>query len=250
MTTVQTRVGAFVWHECLTSDSARAQSFYAELLGWEIEVWKPGELDYSMIKVGDATHGGFWQAEGGIPSHWLGHVCVEDVDAAAARVEPAGGSILRPRMEVPEVGAFVIVQDPQGAVVSIYQAETEPPASEGVFVWDELLTDDVEAAKAFYGAVYGWTAEEMDLEGGGSYTLFNRNDGSNVAGCMAKPSDMAAPSMWIPYMGTDDIDATAAKATSLGAAVYMTPFDVAGVGRVAVLGDPTGATFGLFKPAS
>jgi predicted enzyme related to lactoylglutathione lyase len=124
------------------------------------------------------------------------------------------------------------------------------PTAEGVFVWDELITDDVEAAKAFYGAVLGWVAEEMSLEGGSIYTLSNRSDGSNAAGCLAKTPEMQMPNMWMPYLGTANVDATASKAASLGAAVYAPAFDVAGVGRVAVLGDPTGAAFGLFKPAS
>jgi predicted enzyme related to lactoylglutathione lyase len=118
MSTVQTRVGAFVWHECLTGDTQAAQRFYAELFGWEIEVWKPGEFDYAMIKAFDTMHGGFFQTDGTTPPHWLGHVCVDDVDAAAARVGPAGGTVVRPRTDIPEVGAMAVVQDPTGAIVS------------------------------------------------------------------------------------------------------------------------------------
>jgi predicted enzyme related to lactoylglutathione lyase len=74
-TGVQTRVGQFVWHDLLTTDVERAQSFYTELLGWEIETWKPGEMDYPMIKANGVQHGGFGLAGGRriLPLGWTRH---------------------------------------------------------------------------------------------------------------------------------------------------------------------------------
>jgi predicted enzyme related to lactoylglutathione lyase len=82
-TGVQTQIGRFVWHECNTTDIEKSKSFYTELFGWELEVFKPGEIDYPMISVGGATHGGFGALEpgSGTPAHWLGVVWVESVDA-------------------------------------------------------------------------------------------------------------------------------------------------------------------------
>ena len=91
-TDVTTAVGTFVWHEHVSSDPERAQAFYRDLFGWEIEVFKPGEMDYAMIKAGGTTHGGFGKAEGGAPNHWMGHVLVEDVDATAASVKAGGAT--------------------------------------------------------------------------------------------------------------------------------------------------------------
>ena len=119
MSTVETTVGRFVWHDHMSGDPAAASRFYSELLGWEIEVWKPGEMDYPMIKVGDQQHGGFGPAQGGAPPHWLGHVAVDDVDEAAGRAEAAGGTIVAPAFDIPEVGRMVVVADPQGAVLSL-----------------------------------------------------------------------------------------------------------------------------------
>ena len=90
----------------------------------------------------------------------------------------------------------------------------------------------------------------MELQAGGVYTLFKRADEVDAAGCVAKPDGVQMPSMWVPYFGSEDIDATVMQAASLGAAVYLPGMDVAGVGRVAMLADPTGATFGLFRPSS
>ena len=80
MSTVETAVGRFVWHDHISDDPAAASGFYEKLLGWEIEIWKPGEIDYPMIKVDEQTHGGFGPAQGGAPPHWLAHVIVDDVD--------------------------------------------------------------------------------------------------------------------------------------------------------------------------
>jgi predicted enzyme related to lactoylglutathione lyase len=148
-------------------------------------------------------------------------------------------------MDIPEVGRFAAIRDPQGAVLSLFTAkDADAPQSEGVFVWDELATSDVEAAKSFYGDVVGWTAHDEDM-GQMVYTLFRSGD-TDRAGCMKMMPGVPSP-FWLSYIGTDDIDATAKKAKDLGATVHVEPTDIPNVGRFAVLGDPTGATFGLFK---
>jgi predicted enzyme related to lactoylglutathione lyase len=249
MSTVETAVGRFVWHDHMSGDPDGARTFYSGLLGWDFEVWKAGEWDYPMIKVGEQTHGGFGPAQGGAPPHWLGHVRVDDPDAAAGRAEAAGGAIVAPAMDIPEVGRMVVVADPQGAVLSLFTPSGETTSAEGVFVWDELLTTDVEAAKRFYGEVVGWESRDMDMGPGGVYTIFSAG-GADRAGCMPRPENAAEmPPSWMTYLGTADVNATAAKAKELGANVLMEPFDVMTVGRLAVFADPTGAVVGLFEPA-
>jgi uncharacterized protein len=243
-TGVQTATGRFVWHDMNSTDAERAQAFYTELFGWELEVFKPGEFDYPMISANGMQHGGISASQGGAPSHWLGHVVVDDVEAAAERAETAGGKIISEPMEVPEVGHILVVSDPQGAVISAYQPQGDGPIAEGVFVWDELYTGDVEGAKAFYGALFGWESETMDMAGG-EYTMFRVGE-QQVAGCMAKREEHV-PSFWYPYIGTPGVDATTAKALELGAQQFVEPTTMEGVGRFSVLGDPTGATFGLFE---
>lgn len=248
MSTVETAVGRVVWHDHMSGDPEAARRFYADLLGWDFEVWKAGEWDYPMIKVNDTTHGGFGPSQGNAPPHWLCHVLVDDVDAAAGRVEAAGGSIVAPAMDIPEVGRMVVVADPQGAVLSLYAPAGEPQLSEGVFVWDELTTTDVEDAKRFYGEVVGWEARDMDMGSNGTYTIFS-SGGADRAGCMPRPPQAQdVPPNWMTYIGTADVDATLEKAKSLGANVLMGPADVPTVGRLAVFADPTGAVVGLFSP--
>lgn len=249
MSTIQTKLGHFVWHENQGTDIEAAKSFYSSLLGWEFETFKPGEVDYVMISSHGATHGGFWPAPPeGAPSAWLGHVYVKDCDAAAEKAKALGGAILHGPMDVPDVGRFALLQDPQGAVVSAYTfAGTGAAVGEGVFVWDELSSPDVDASKRFYGEVFEWTSEDRDMGGGMIYTTFRRGE-AQVAGLYGQSTDMAGPAEWHPYLGTDDVDASAVRAAELGATQLVPATDIPEVGRFAMLLDPNGAMFGLFKP--
>jgi predicted enzyme related to lactoylglutathione lyase len=249
-TDVQTKVGTFIWHENNSTDVEKAKSFYTELLGWQTEAW-PGEQEYTIVKVADKGHGGISNAQGGAPSHWMGNVFVEDVDEVARRTEAAGGKILVGPEDIPEVGRFALISDPQGAVLSAFapRPQGDGELGEGVFVWDELHTSDPAAAKSFYGEVLGWTAEDSDM-GGMTYTVFKNAAGAQVAGCMQTMEGEPEPN-WLVYIGADDVDATTARAKELGATVIVEPHDIPNdIGRFSLLQDPAGAVFGLFKPGS
>lgn len=252
-TETQTIVGKFVWHDHNSNDPAKAKSFYTELLGWELEKFDGAGMDYDMIKADGAMHGGFGEASEGSPTHWLGHVAVEDADETAEKVKAGGGTIYYGPADIPEVGKFVVFADPQGAVLSAFASASPSDGSmgQGVFAWNELATTDVDAAKTFYGDLFGWTPKDMDMGGGMTYTIFERpGDEAGAAGCMPLTEDMkkhGVPPNWLVYIGTEDVDASTDKAKELGATVHMPPTDIEGVGRFSVLQDPTGAAFALFK---
>ena len=246
-TGVQTAIGKFVWHEHSSTDLDRAKSFYTKLLGWETEVWKPGEMDYPMIEAGDQMHGGFSTAQVAASPHWVGHVLVTDTNETARRAEAAGGRIAAGPMDIPEIGTFAFIADPQGAIVSAFAPEGEMTVSEGTFVWDELQTSDLEAAKSFYTETFGWTAENTEMAGVGTYTVFKVGD-TSVAGCTRLPEAAGAQAYWVPYVSTD-VDATVARARELGGNVVQESLDLAEVGRIAVLRDPMGAVVGLWQAA-
>ena len=111
----------------------------------------------------------------------------------------------------------------------------------GAFSWSELTTSNPKAACEFYGTLFGWKAESMDM-GSGPYHVLKIGDAS-VGGIMGKPPGAPAgmPSMWGCYVTVDDVDKTLAKAKSLGGTVLMEPMEVKGVGRMAVIQDPQGA---------
>ena len=246
MSTVATSVGKFVWHEQVSSDPKQAQDFYTQLFGWGAEVFKPGEVDYTMISSGGQSHGGYGKAmEGAPPPHWLSHVRVENVDETIEKAKSAGGELAAGPFEMGEVGRMAILTDPQGAHISAYQPEGEGAVPEGVFVWDELGTTDIDGAQRFYEDVFGWTTSDMGAEYGG-YRMFQRGE-DRVAGLMTLPDD-STPPHWQPYVAVDDTDGTTAKAKELGGSALMEPMDVPNVGRIAVLRDPQGAVFGIIKP--
>jgi predicted enzyme related to lactoylglutathione lyase len=122
-----------------------------------------------------------------------------------------------------------------------------PPTGPGTFCWNELMTTDTAAAKPFYGALFGWTAQPMGTGSTGEYSVLSRGK-DGVAGMqLANPAWDGGRSYWLPSVAVADVDATCAKATTLGAAVVQPPTDVEGFGRYAVLRDPQGALISLWK---
>lgn len=123
-----------------------------------------------------------------------------------------------------------------------------PDANAGRFVWYELLATDPDAAKAFYTHVLGWGTEEF-LGAGEPYTMWTVGGagGKPIGGMMAKPPGAEGPPSWLGYVAAEDIDAVARRAADLGAQTYVAPQDIPNVGRFAVLADPQGAMFALYK---
>ena len=121
----------------------------------------------------------------------------------------------------------------------------------GRFLWYELMSTDPRGGRAFYTRLLGWDAETV--EGGPKpYTMFTL-DAQPLAGMMQLPDearDNGAPSHWIPYVGTPNVDAAVEQAGRLGAKTFVPPTDIPGIGRFAVLADPAGATFAVYRPAS
>ena len=124
-------------------------------------------------------------------------------------------------------------------------------ADNATFYWNELITEEVDEAKKFYTAVLGWTLEEMKMPSGGSYTVAKMN-GKPVGG-IVNSADVEGgddmPSHWMSYIHVADVDAAVAKVAKAGGEVLKPCFDVPGVGRIAIVEDPTGAIIGIMTAA-
>lgn len=123
------------------------------------------------------------------------------------------------------------------------------PDAHGSFVWFELMTSDAKGAEKFYRDVVGWGAQPAGMVPGMDYTLLTVEE-TPAAGLMTVPAEAAAMGAkpgWIGYIAVDDVDAAAAKLKQLGGTVHKEPADIPNVGRFAIVGDPHGATFALFK---
>jgi predicted enzyme related to lactoylglutathione lyase len=122
----------------------------------------------------------------------------------------------------------------------------EPRWSAGMFVWRELMTDDVEGARRFYGELFGWTWKSESMGPEGTYWLASLGE-KQVGGMMAKPRGVPMPSAWSSYVLVDDVDAATRRCTAAGGQVLKEPMDIPNVGRFAVLSDPWRAVFLPFR---
>ena len=250
--------GNFSWFELGTSDQAGAKEFYTNYFGWSFrDSPLPPEMGgvYTTWLLGDKEVGAAYQIGPqmpGVPPHWMSYIAADSADDIAAKATAHGGTALCPSMDVMEHGRMVMLQDPTGATFGVWQPKqhlgVDLFGAAGTVCWTELATSDLKKAETFYSDVFGWTLKQSDIPDM-DYTEFS--NGSQPLGGMMKLMEhmVGVPSHWGIYFMVDDCDAMAAKATTLGATVCAAPQDIPNTGRFAVIQDPQGATFMIFKPA-
>jgi predicted enzyme related to lactoylglutathione lyase len=270
--------GVPCWIDTAQPDPEAATRFYGGLFGWEFEDQMPSDApgNYFMARL----HGLDVAAIGSHPNEapgtpvWNTYIAVASADDAATKITNAGGSTLAEPFDIFDAGRTGMFSDPSGAVFSVWQAKQHIGAQlvnePGTWNFSDLNTRDVEAATAFYGAVFGWVAGE--LEGGGAEFTFLRlpgygdflersvqpglRAGQEEAGAPPEFADVVAglvkmtsdrfpddvPPHWSVTFAVDDADATAARAQELGGTLMAPPMD-AGPTRITVVRDPQGAVF-------
>jgi predicted enzyme related to lactoylglutathione lyase len=250
----------FVWHELRTTDVKGAEEFYTHVVGWQAKSsGDPGGVPYTLLSVGDLSTAGLIQLTpqmlaGGMKPAWVGFVGVNDVDTYAKRVEKAGGKLHCPPQDIPTVGRFASVEDPQGATFLLFKgsldyAPPRPPAGAlGTVGWNELSANDEQSAWPFYSDLFGWAVDStMDMGPNGTYRIFN-NGGAPVGAMMTRdPSKSAAP-FWLYYFNVEDIDAAASRIGEKNGQVLMGPHQVPGNLWIILGLDPQGAMFAVVGP--
>ena len=241
------------WVEIASPDLAASNAFYGSLFGWEADDQGPDAGGYVLYrKGGKMVAGGMSLMMEGQPPAWMTYVGVDDADATTDLAKKAGAAVFVEPMDVMDIGRMAVFADPTGAALGIWQPKTHMGAElaneAGTFVWNELNTRDVPAAKAFYSAVFGWSPNDMEM-GGMNYTEW-QNVGKGVGGMMDMPAMVPAevPAHWLVYFGVDDTDASVSKAAGLGATTLVPPTDIP-PGRFSVLMDPAGAAFAILEMA-
>jgi predicted enzyme related to lactoylglutathione lyase len=252
--------GHFVWYELLTDDTEAAKAFYGAVLGWKTRPFGDGAHPYSIWTSGETPLGGVMKilpewAKAGERAHWWAHVAVEDVDAATAKAQELGGTVRTPPTDIPEVGRFAIVADPQGAVISLLASKREPMAlpdrrQAGLVGWHELSTTDYRAAWTFYSELFGWKhTTDFDMGAWGLYFMFRHPgdpEGVSLGGMFNGARETGSPPRWLYYVNVESIDAAVARVTANGGTINHGPVEVPGGGRVARCTDPQGAAFAVF----
>jgi uncharacterized protein len=267
--------GVPCWIDTTQPDPDAAAAFYGGLFGWELEdampPGSPGKYLMARLPGGDVAAISS-QQEGAPPAAaWNTYVWVTDADETARKVRDVGGAVLSEPFDVPGAGRMAVFADPAGAVFSVWQAREHRGAKvvnePGSLNFNNLRTRDLDGARAFYGAVFGW--EVLDIGGGLAWALPGYGDfleqrtpgtRENMAqmGAPERFEDVVAslapigddepdvPSHWGLTFGVEDADAIASRAADLGGRVVVPPFDAPWV-RMTVIADPAGATFTASK---
>ncbi len=247
----------FIWYELMTDDLEKAMSFYGNVVGWDVhDSGMPG-MPYMLFGKGGTDVGGMmsWSSMGMTkPTQWNGHLLSGDVDTEAAAVVADGGTQFRPAQEIPGVGRFAVMADPQGAEFLLFQPnrnEAPPqlgPTQVGGVGWRELATSDWKKAWEFYSKHYGWTAGmAVDMGPMGTYQTFTLN-GENGGGMMTIPpqqADSMPKPAWLFYFTVDDIQAAAQRVSESGGTITHGPVQVPGGAWMLQATDTQGGRFAL-----
>jgi len=249
----------FVWYELMTTDAPAAEAFYRNVVGWGAQDAGMADRPYTLLNVGETMVGGMTplpqevRAAGARPG-WFGYIGVDDVDAFADRVKHAGGAIQRGPDDIPGIGRFAVVADPQGAAFVLFQGapgmQPPPPVAPGTpghTGWHELSARAWESAFTFYSGLFGWTkAEAVDMGEMGVYQTFAVG-GLPIGGMMTRSETGPGPG-WRYYFNVEDIDAAAARVTEGDGQVQSGPHQVPGGSWIIHGLDPQGAVFALVGP--
>ena len=243
------------WLDLSTTDTEAAQAFYGALFGWDFDAQPTAQGGtYITATKNSKSAAGMMeqmpaQAEQGMPPMWMSYITVDDLEKTVGEVDGAGGQVLMPAMDVMDSGKMAVIGDPTGSAVGLWEPKSHIGAEvvneHGALIWNELMSSDVAAAMGFYSQLFDWSVTEQEMAVG-PYTLFNVGE-DTVGGAMAPPMP-GIPNHWGVYFGVDDIEASVATATENGGTVLNGPMDI-GIGQIAAMQDPQGASFHLMQPA-
>ena len=245
----------FVWYELMTTDATAAETFYSKVVGWKAVDSGQTGTNYTLLLAAGAPAAGMMTlskevCDAGARPAWIGHVGVDDVDRHAGRVTKAGGAVHVPPTDIPNVGRFAMVADPQGAVFSLFRPASDRPrpvadaAIPGLIGWHELMAVNGEKAFAFYADLFGWTRDEaIDMGAMGRYQLFAAG-GPAIGGMMTKPAEMPMP-FWSYYFQVDAVGAALERLKAADGKVINGPMEVPGGSWIVQGIDPQGAMFSL-----
>jgi len=239
--------GTFSWVDLTTPDADGAKAFYGALFGWEHEDNEvPGGGTYTICKLGGESVAAIFGSTDRRPPHWNSYVTVAGADEAAAEAERLGATLIERPFDIVDAGRMALLTDPTRAALCLWEPGEMIGAGRvndpGCLTWNELHTPDPARALEFYTGLFGWDSEEMDTQGGPSYTVVKVGERSNGGVMEAQPGELPN---WLPYFTVESRDRAAEEATGLGARELIRMELPAGL--IAALIDPQGAPFAIFE---
>jgi predicted enzyme related to lactoylglutathione lyase len=242
--------GTPCWVDVSVDDVPKAIAFYQALFGWDIRAGGPDAGGYAIAHLKDRIVAGLGPKFGppDAPSAWTTYLAADDADAVAERIKAAGGQVAQGPMDIMEEGRMAIAFDTTGAAFGLWQGGKTAGiglANEtGSLSWNEHLSRDFDAAKAFYRAVFGY--DYQDVSGDGFRYAMVMVDGREVGGIGQYPAETPAgvPAAWRVYFAVDDTDAAVAAAVAHGGSI-VEPVRDSPYGRIGVVTDNQGAVFSI-----
>jgi predicted enzyme related to lactoylglutathione lyase len=247
--------GVPCWTDVTSTDIAATKAFYEGLFGWKLDDMGTESGNYVMCSLRSKPVAALSPRMDGDPAppHWNTYLKCDDVDATVAKVRAAGGMVAIEPMDVFEAGRMAFAADPTGAFFGLWQPRAHIGAmivnEPGGYQWAELRTRDVDAALAFYTAVFGFDVASTDMGDMVYHGLRVKGEDESMAGVMPMPDQMFPPDVpahWAVYFGIADIDAGSARVKELGGNQLMEPVTLE-FGRFAAYTDSNGAAFSLFQ---
>ena len=236
------------WVDLAADDVAVATRFYAGLFGWSCE--HQGARDYWVCKLDGEDVGGIGPKQPGthhLPSRWTTYLATDHLERTLEAVTAEDGEELTEPRDIGEHGRLAIAADPNGAIFGLWQAAehigSARRADPGMLVWSEALSDDYETARAFYTAVFGYRAEQIDTQYAALYAGDRPVAGTGEFHPYFAPD---TPPHWLPYFATASTDGTVEQVERGGGKLVGDPLDT-DFGRMAVLADPEGARFAVIQ---
>ena len=244
--------GVPCWADVMATDVRASGAFYSAVFGWTVPEPEEQWGGYVTAEADGQAVAGLGPVQGGAPPAWTLYLATDDADRTVATAQEHGGTVLGPVMEVGPLGRMAILADPTGAVFGLWQAGSMIGATRvnepGGLVWEDLRSTDPESARSFYGALFGYAYDPVDMAGP-DYATFRLPSEPHVLGgmgdFMGEPE--GGPSHWLVYFQTADADAAASAAERAGGSVLAPAFDTP-YGRMACLRDPDGAVFMVMAP--
>lgn len=253
--------GEFNWVDVYTPDLSASAEFYGELLGWEFEAGPGSPEDtggYGMFTYNGKVVAGMGPLMNeGQPVAWSQYVKVSDADQTAAKIKEAGGKVHLDPFAVPEAGRMAVCEDAEGAFFSLWEPDqfqgAELVNEVGSWTWNQLASRDLEEAKQFYGAVFGWDLEHTGEASPDDPYFMWQVEGQRweegLAGAMTIGSEMPpdVPPHWQVYFAVPSAEKALETTKARGGAVLFGPQRIP-VGTLGVLVDPQGANFAIIEP--
>ena len=248
--------GQFCWLELTAIDWQAAKTFYCSFFNWRAEDEDiGGGMYYTKMFIDNKVVAAMFQRTPeqeaqGVMTNWLTYIAVDDVDATLTIAESLNATIFSGPHDVMNAGRMAIMQEPNGAIFAIWQANQHTGLEQrdisGSLCWSELATLNREESKTFYHKILGWGYDDKKMM---EITYTELKAGEHQEGGMLEMTEEwgDTPPHWMNYFAVENCDDAVISAQELGATICVPVTEIPDVGRFAVINDPQGATFSIIE---